>query len=66
MYCRPNEPISVPGRSPQGERGLKLQLIDRQAQRLGRSPQGERGLKYCLEHLHAHILHVAPRKGSAD
>ena len=35
-------------RSPQGERGLKLDQAKKREQLQGRSPQGERGLKSTL------------------
>ena len=38
--------IAIPGRSPQGERGLKSHRHWEQLLLLCRSPQGERGLKY--------------------
>ena len=51
-------------RSPQGERGLKLQLGKLCLGEERRSPQGERGLKlHGVEDACGHGL-VAPRKGS--
>ena len=35
-------------RSPHGERGLKLHILARRAERFGRSPHGERGLKFLV------------------
>ncbi len=53
------------GRSPQGERGLKLAAVDPYYQCSdGRSPQGERGLKPEAAALAAADDDVAPRKGS--
>ena len=53
-------------RSPQGECGLKLHVLDRRAERFGRSPQGECGLKFPFEGEVCHAWRVAPRKGSVD
>ena len=41
--------FAVRGRSPQGERGLKLRIERRSQTGGGRSPQGERGLKSRVE-----------------
>ena len=36
------------GRSPYGERGLKLEVVDSEKVDDGRSPYGERGLKFQI------------------
>ena len=55
------------GRSPHGERGLKLSMsLLRMWMMRSRSPHGERGLKFC--NFEEVILHaqVAPLTGSVD
>ena len=41
--------VNVSGRSPQGERGLKLNVSFEFLTPGRRSPQGERGLKFIFE-----------------
>ena len=46
ISSKPAYSISLPRRSPHGERGLKFLAVPMQSLRLRRSPHGERGLKY--------------------
>ena len=54
----------IAGRSPQGERGLKLFEPQTTDPTGSRSPQGERGLKLGHVGDDALAVLVAPRKGS--
>ena len=54
------------GRSPCGERGLKLLAALAAAGRSGRSPCGERGLKWGVLSPPPCRSRVAPRAGSVD
>ena len=50
-YLRTHRSQFFFGRSPHGERGLKLENVDTNTEKLGRSPHGERGLKLSMRHL---------------
>ena len=55
------------GRSPHGERGLKLAILVDEYSAISRSPHGERGLKHIrteIERLRRDL--VAPPTGSVD
>ena len=52
------------GRSPQGERGLKLNLRDKEAYNAGRSPQGERGLKLHVVYAVSQTRGSLPARGA--
>ena len=54
------------GRSPCGERGLKLVRSTVAWRWNGRSPCGERGLKSSLQNRVLYAYIVAPRAGSVD
>ena len=55
------------GRSPHGERGLKLaDMIAEVAALHSRSPHGERGLKYMTDYVTTVNGAVAPLTGSVD
>ena len=58
--------VNVSGRSPQGERGLKLNVSFEFLTPGRRSPQGERGLKLDSRGNSRLRGIVAPRKGSVD
>ena len=55
-----------PGRSPHGERELKLKPCGEHRRQLRRSPHGERELKYRLLAHSTDVILVAPHTGSVS
>ena len=56
--------ISENGRSPYGERGLKLNLEGETELVNGRSPYGERGLKLLIRQPCSHVTTSLPLRGA--